>query len=247
MKKFIYGLAALGLVGVFVFISNRKESLKIYPAISAAPKTIQVTPVERNPSARSSAFDGKATASSATDQNASTLIPLVDRTNPAFATIIRQLDSEFLGYLRYTTREQHVEPSELEEAVKLLSTVRLSQMMHEATIATVISSTDKAVTISIPAYEAEGRSLQRYLESKLNPAFVGQGPGENIETSFSFFGKYNQKIEVSPEGEFRGDTTYTIAHEINLRPILGGLKTYSTLTRSTLGGYGVFESLFPKP
>jgi hypothetical protein len=247
MKKVIYGLAALGLVGIFVVVSNRKESSKVHPGISDAPKAVSVTSVVPNPSAPPSAFDGKARASSAMDRNASTLIPLVDRTNPAFATIIRQLDSEFLTYLRYTTREQPVEPGELEEAVKLLSTVRLSQMMHEATIATVISSTDKAVTISIPAYEAEGRSLQRYLESKLNPAFVGQGPGENIETSFSFFGKYNQKIEVSPEGEFRGDTTYTIAHEINLRPILGGLKTYSTLTRSTLGGYGVFESLFPKP
>ncbi len=242
MKKTISVVVAIGIVAIFIAILLRHgeiadprpaavntpkaaDSPAPRPALSAAP------PEAQNPSV---------------SQSSPTSIPLIDRNNPAYATMIRALDAEYRSLFQQSLPYESRNTSEIEAAVRLLTTIRLSQMMHEATLATVIKSSAHSVTIAIPAYEAEGRSLQRYLEDSLHLSVKNLDLNWELTKLFDHFGRYKQEIEVRPDGQFRGETLYQIGHFTDLSMVFGGLHTQSNLPSSDLGGYGVFESLFPK-
>lgn len=241
MKKAISVVVAVGIVGILLAVLFRRWEIAAPPAAINTPQATGSPAAGPAPSAvafwAGSLFgDRKSPAS----------IPIVDRTNPAYATMIRALDGFFLAIIQSDLRQRSLTPAGIEGVARLLSTVRLSQMMHEATLATVTKSTAQSVTISIPAYEAEGQSLQRYLADHLEPGSVSPALNWELTKLFDHFGKYHQELEVRPDGEFQGETVYQIDHATDIWPV-GGLKTGSTLTTSLLGGYGVFQPLFPKP
>jgi hypothetical protein len=156
--------------------------------------------------------------------------------------MVRALDGGYNALFQQSIPYESRNFAELEAAIRLLTTVRLSQMMYEATLATVIKSSAHSVTIAIPAYEAEGRSLQRYLEDNLHLSYKIPDLNRDLTNDFNHFGRYKQKIEVSPDGQSRDETLYRIDYTND-----NGLGTQSNLPSSLLGAYGVFEPLFPKP
>ena len=172
-------------------------------------------------------------------------IQIIDVTNPAYNWPLLQLQETFRGTLRYHTRNPQVPDADIQKAIALLATARLSQMMYEATTAKIVESNAETVSVVVPAYAIAGDQLKEFIHKNLPRQLATPEFETGLVNEFGSFGTFPQQLEFQ-KAELEGDKRY---YTIVCTTQAGAgipLKTYSTLSLADLAAYTPFAGFLPK-
>ncbi|HEX2860953.1 MAG TPA: hypothetical protein VHN79_04910 [Lacunisphaera sp.] len=173
-------------------------------------------------------------------------IPMVDRNNPEYTTILALLSRSFTATLKNGPLAGRLTAAQLKQCADELAVIRLSQTMYEATIAEVTVAEDHSVAIRIPVYGHETGQLQQHVFENLLPEYKGRDQQLGVARQFDHFGAYPQSITVKVHGVEYGEKFYSILHQTDFTDAGGTLRGNSIVSERQLGRYAPFAGWFPK-
>ena len=172
-------------------------------------------------------------------------IQIIDVNNPAYDWALLQLQETFRATLRYHTRNQKVPDADIQKAIALLATARLSQMMYEATNAKVVESNAEKVSVVVPTYAIAGDQLKEFIHKNLPRQLATPEFETELASEFGSFGTFPQQLEFR-KAELEGNKQfYTIVRTSQAGAGIP-IQTFSTLSIADLAAYTPFAGFLPK-